>query len=296
MVPSAIANVSKTQYSIRNNSANSVRVAGRDYLGKVQMLNGNICWQVSVNPVGWAGTRVANVARTYSNYRPLRFVVHYMTNVATTQAGCLYFGTVWGDSVVDPVNPAGLLTSDGGTQFSVWKNQTCPISFRNLPQRAFYTEDTHGTDSEPLTAVMTCQDPSNGLVAIAVGSVFVEYEYEFANAYMLPEYPSLLEGIQPFTVKAGAAGAPLVVETTTEATSAKPLRWLKAVKDVLSSGHKIIEAGKPYWTIATGVLNQYFLSETAEGTPLLLGSGVSLSNDIANNGAFFWQTAERQRL
>lgn len=69
---------------------------------------------IPANPAYWTGTRVAQLAPGYQQYRPLAFTWEYIPQVAVTQPGTVTMGTLWDTSVNNNDLQQTLVTSNGG--------------------------------------------------------------------------------------------------------------------------------------------------------------------------------------
>lgn len=144
-----------------------------------------ISYYMPANPLWWQGTRIAAQARSYQNYRPLRFVIHYRPQVGSTSENSLFIGTLWqGNSinVVDSIEPS-LVTSPGGVYLPAWNDVMTEVKLgRHLPQQMFPVNDRHFT-TVPFTVVSRSSPggPSSKSAPMP-GRIFIEYVYELRNA------------------------------------------------------------------------------------------------------------------
>lgn len=69
---------------------------------------------IPCNPAYWSGTRIAQLAPGYQQYRPLNFTWEYIPQVAVTQTGTVTMGTLWDTSVRSADLQQTLVTSNGG--------------------------------------------------------------------------------------------------------------------------------------------------------------------------------------
>lgn len=98
-LPSAYATHVKSWYNAVNVGKNRLRVSGCDLVYRIPdavTSNSNQAFVViPSNPAYWTGTRVASIASTYSNYRPIRMSFHYVPQVSVTTPGTVVMGTLW---------------------------------------------------------------------------------------------------------------------------------------------------------------------------------------------------------
>lgn len=84
---------------------NDMHVAGCDLVRKIgsTIVNANgideLFSVIPCNPCYWGGTRIAQLAPGYQQYRPLEFSYEYVPQVAVTQEGTVTIGTLWCTSV-----------------------------------------------------------------------------------------------------------------------------------------------------------------------------------------------------
>jgi len=219
--PLARGGVMRAQYQIAGYSKDKVLLNGSDYLGDVFLWKDHLAFDLSINPICWKGTRIANVARSYANFVPKRCTVRYVPNVNAAQiTGQLTIGTNWGNSPVDPNNHAFYQTSPGGAIFSAWLESTHVIPLDRLPQKSFYTNMTTGeVDTEPFRIQMLCTDLRESTVApLVVGKIEVSYAFEFSNPQVLEEFTSRVNASVSSTLDPVAAEAEVVLRVPTAAS------------------------------------------------------------------------------
>lgn len=123
------------------------------------------------------GTRISQFAPAYQNYRPLAFRVSYIPQVAVTQQGTVFMGTLWNQA--SPVSniQQSLFTSNGGclTQCYVPADTTVTLG-RNLQQNLFTMNDALNPDTCPFMFLAGVRGAT-----VVPGYFYVTYTYEFRN-------------------------------------------------------------------------------------------------------------------
>lgn len=187
-LPAAYASHVKPSFRIISKAQNSVRVAGCDLVQSlppsISKISGsdNLFTIISSNPAYWMGTRVAQIAPAYMNYRPIRMTLNYIPQVAVTQAGTVIMGTLWnGASPASDIQQT-LLTSNGGRMINCYVPATTRIALgANLPQNLFTLNGSLEPDTQPFIFVAIARGCTNSEGTVVPGYFFVEYEYEFKN-------------------------------------------------------------------------------------------------------------------
>lgn len=139
---------------------------------------------IPVNPAYWTGTRVAQMAPAYMNYRPIQLTFHYIPQVAVTQPGSVIFGTLWNGAAPTTDIQQALNTSNGGGIINCYVPASTRISLgSNLQQNLFTLSGSINPNTSPFifTALARgCVDSSGRYVT--PGYFMVDYVYEFKNA------------------------------------------------------------------------------------------------------------------
>lgn len=170
-------------FSINRGTDNCV-VSGYDLISYPATEFFAISYFMPINPIGWAGTRVAAIAAGYQNYRPLRIVIHYRPQVGSTDQKSLFIGTLWQNNTVNSfqsVEPT-LLTSSGGVYVPSWQSVDTVVPCGNkLPQRLYPIRDPI-SPTTPFNIVCRSSTGGNTTQAVAMpGRIFIEYTFEFQN-------------------------------------------------------------------------------------------------------------------
>lgn len=129
------------------------------------------------NPAYWMGTRISQFAPAYQNYRPLSFRVSYIPQVAVTQQGTVFMGTLWNEAAPADNIQQSLFTSNGGclTQCYVPADTTIQLG-RNLQQNLFTMNESLNPDTCPFMFLAGVRGAS-----VVPGYFYVTYTYEFRN-------------------------------------------------------------------------------------------------------------------
>lgn len=129
------------------------------------------------NPAYWMGTRISQFAPAYQNYRPLTFRVSYIPQVAVTQQGTVFMGTLWNEAAPADNIQQSLFTSNGGclTQCYVPCDTTIKLG-RNLQQNLFTMNESLNPDTCPFMFLAGVRGAD-----VIPGYFYVSYTYEFRN-------------------------------------------------------------------------------------------------------------------
>lgn len=190
-LPASYASHVKAGFRILSKSSTSTRIAGCDLvyplpasLASKSGLNDFLFSVIPANPAYWTGTRVAQLAPAYMNYRPLALTFHYIPQVAVTQPGSVIYGTLWNGAA-----PAGdlqqtLNTSNGGGIINCYVPCSTRIALgNNLQQNLFTLNGDINPDTSPFMFVAVARGCVNdaGTQQIVPGYFMVDYVYEFKN-------------------------------------------------------------------------------------------------------------------
>lgn len=123
------------------------------------------------------GTRISQFAPAYQNYRPLSFRVSYIPQVAVTQQGTVFMGTLWNEAAPTDNIQQSLFTSNGGclTQCYVPADTTIKLG-RNLQQNLFTMNESLNPDTCPFMFLAGVRGAD-----VVPGYFYVTYTYEFRN-------------------------------------------------------------------------------------------------------------------
>lgn len=188
-LPSAFVRTPVAKFSTRG-VENGIMVTGCDLVydipDTIQQSSSKIFAVIPANPLYWLGTRIAGLANMYQNYRPLSFSVHYVPQVAVTQPGTVFMGTLWESTSSHSDLQQTLLTSNGGLATPCYSPATSNVRLKtNLSMNLYRLHETGTYDSVPFYFVA-------GLAGASVvpGYFFVTYKYVFKNAMGTSWYAS----------------------------------------------------------------------------------------------------------
>lgn len=180
-LPAAYASHVRARFNMLSKSSSGCRCSGTDLIypipATVSSSNDTLFAIFPCNPAYWSGTRIAQIAPAYQNYRPIRFRVSYIPQVAVTQPGTVFMGTLWNEGA--PVNDIqqSLFTSNGGclTQCYIPCDTTVALG-SNLQQNLFQMTDSLNPDTCPFLFLAGVRGGE-----VVPGYFYVSYEYEFKN-------------------------------------------------------------------------------------------------------------------
>lgn len=187
-VPAAYTRNYNKQFLVDQLTATSARVSGSDLVYSIpdSIVTGsatNVMTVIPSNPAYWLGTRIAAIAAGYQNFRPLKFEVHYVPQVAVTQAGNVIAGTLWHDAPPRINLQQTLRTSNGGMMTQCYKPAVSHIRLQtNLQYNLYRMGGDIDAQSMPFYYLAICIACKNGSNAqIIPGYFYVNYSYEFKN-------------------------------------------------------------------------------------------------------------------
>jgi hypothetical protein len=160
-------------------TGNSVRVTGYDLIYNTDegVIQGPFC-VVPCNPAYWTGTRIATIANSYSQFRPISIRFDYYPQVSTMNNGNVMVGTIWNNNANSNNLQQTLATSNGGKIFPVYATTRIPIKLQtNLAQNLFDFQGYLDSKNNPFMFIATTQQSNN----IIPGYFMVSYTFEFKN-------------------------------------------------------------------------------------------------------------------
>lgn len=180
-LPAAYASHVRARFNMLSKSSSGCRCSGTDLIypipATVTSSTDTLFAIFPCNPAYWSGTRIAQIAPAYQNYRPIRFRVSYIPQVAVTQPGTVFMGTLWNEGA--PVNDIqqSLFTSNGGclTQCYIPCDTNVALG-SNLQQNLFQMTDSLNPDTCPFLFLAGVRGGE-----VVPGYFYVSYEYEFKN-------------------------------------------------------------------------------------------------------------------
>lgn len=180
-MPAAYASHIRPRFSILSRSNRHCVVSGCDLIYKIPATlnsSGDALFSViTANPAYWKGTRIGRIAPAYQTYRPLSFKVSYIPQVAVTQSGTVFMGTLWDMAPPQDNLQQSLLTSNGGqlTQCYIPADSTVALG-RNLQQNLFKMTGALSTDTNPFIFCVGVAGAN-----VIPGYLYVTYQYELRN-------------------------------------------------------------------------------------------------------------------
>lgn len=180
-LPAAYATHIRPRFNILARTLNSVRVSGCDLV--YPLPNGVVSGTdvlfsiITCNPAYWTGTRIAQFAPAYMNYRPISLTFSYIPQVAVTQSGTVFMGTLWNGAAPSTNIQQTLFTSNGGclTQCYVPCDTTIMLG-ANLPQNLFTLSGAISPETSPFLFMAGVRGAT-----VVPGYFYVTYTFEFKN-------------------------------------------------------------------------------------------------------------------
>lgn len=181
-LPAAYASHVRPRLNVLATGENTVRVSGCDLVyplpNNVETgFNSAIFAVIPCNPAYWTGTRVAQFAPAYMNYRPLAMTFSYIPQVAVTQSGTVFMGTLWNGAAPLSNIQQTLFTSNGGclTQCYVPCDTTIKLG-TNLQQNLFTMSGAMSPNTSPFIFMAGVRGSE-----VVPGYFYVTYTFEFKN-------------------------------------------------------------------------------------------------------------------
>lgn len=180
-LPAAYSTHVRPSCTIVSRSANVMRVSGRDLVYRIpdELVSSTnpVFVTIPCNPAYWKGTRVANFAAAYMNYRPIRLTFSYIPQVSVVQAGTIIAGTLWNGAALPSEYQQTLVTSNGGGMVQCYLPGDFHITLgSNLQQNLFTTGGDLNPDTSPFIFVACVAGAT-----VVPGYFFVSYTFEFKN-------------------------------------------------------------------------------------------------------------------
>lgn len=180
-LPAAVATTTKAYFTV-SDSENGVCVSGCDLVqalpGSVSSYNTAACFAcITANPCYWTGTRISQFAAVYQCYRPIRFRVGYVPQVAVTEPGTVVCGTLWNSPAAPGALEQTLVTSNGGAMSPCYSSFITDVTLgANLPQNLFNCAGPLHPDTNPFVFLAYMRGAN-----VVPGYFFVEYTYDLKN-------------------------------------------------------------------------------------------------------------------
>lgn len=171
---------------VRTDSTTMV-VSGLDLVYTIpdeEIHNGsNVLTIIPANPAYWTGTRIASIALGYQQYRPLKFIVHYVPIVSAMQQGNVFGGSIWTNAPIDTNNIQKILvTSSGGMSTQVFNPKSVNVRCKdNLKQNLYNIGGEMSDESNPFYYVAIGVGNFAQNARVTPGYFWVSYTYSFKN-------------------------------------------------------------------------------------------------------------------
>lgn len=180
-LPAAYASHVRPRFNVATRSATGAVVSGCDLVYPLpNMVATDTDYLFAVipsNPAYWAGTRIAQFAPAYMNYRPIAMTFSYIPQVAVTQPGTVFMGTLWNGAAITTNLQQTLVTSNGGCLTQCYVPCDTKIQLgTNLQMNLF----TMSGDLNPTTSPFIFLAGVRG-ADVVPGYFYVTYTYEFKN-------------------------------------------------------------------------------------------------------------------
>lgn len=180
-LPAAYATHVRPRFAVVSHTINSVRVSGCDLVypisDTVTQSDASVFAIIPANPAYWSGTKIGQFAPAYMNYRPISMTFSYIPQVAVTQPGTVFMGTLWNGAPSTDDIQQSLFTSNGGclTQCYIPCDTSITLG-SNLPQNLFTLAGSLNPDTNPFIFVAGVRPAT-----VVPGYFYVSYTYEFKN-------------------------------------------------------------------------------------------------------------------
>lgn len=187
-IPAAIARRFNKQWRIIRQDSTSVTITGKDLIYSIpdSMIGNNlsnVMTIITANPAYWIGTRMATMASSYQNYRPISLSVTYVPYCGSTQVGTVIGGTIWQQAPVHNALQQSLQTSNGGFMTQAYAPMTRSIILgSNLQKNLYQMGGDLEEQSNPfifLAITQGCYNERNE--RIIPGFFYIQYTYTLKN-------------------------------------------------------------------------------------------------------------------
>lgn len=178
-IPAASSGTNKVRFKQTRVGPSTVRVSGYDliYDTDERLVDGAFC-TIPCNPAYWSGTRVATIATSYAQYRPISLQFDYYPQVSTMTSGNIVAGTLWNNNNGSNTTKQSLATSNGGKVFPIYQRASSRIKLKtNLTKNLYGFQGYLDPDTNPFNFVAIAQHSNN----IVPGYYMVKYVYDFKN-------------------------------------------------------------------------------------------------------------------
>lgn len=166
----------------------SVTVSGCDLIYSIpnsiqaQNQDTTVISMIPANPAYWTGTRIAALAASYQNYRPLNLEFMYVPMCATTQQGNVIAGTFWNEVPNSENLQQSLKTSNGGIITQAFKPANSIVKLKsNLQFNLYRMGGAIDQQSNPFMFIALAVACTNNNAQIVPGYFYVKYRYILKN-------------------------------------------------------------------------------------------------------------------
>lgn len=179
-------NFSKRMRVIKTNSTSMV-VSGLDLVYSIPDVSINkgskVLTIIPSNPAYWTGTRISSMALGYQQYRPLKFVVHYVPIVSAMQQGNIFGGTIWNNVTIAEENlQQTLVTSSGGMSTQVFCYKSSNVRCKdNLSRNLYNIGGQLDEESNPFYYIAIGVGNFKDDERVTPGYFWISYTYSFKN-------------------------------------------------------------------------------------------------------------------
>lgn len=187
-LPAAFTKNFNKEWKIISQDATSMTVSGRDLIYQIPdtlatNVDSPIMTVITANPAYWIGTRMANMAAAYQNYRPIALSVTYVPHCGSTQVGTVIGGTLWQQAPSENALQQTLQTSNGGFMTQAFMTTTKSIILgSNLQKNLYQVGGDLADTSNPFIFIAIAQGCYNeNKERIVPGYFYISYTYVLKN-------------------------------------------------------------------------------------------------------------------
>lgn len=149
--PVSVGYQTRTVARLNENAGNASLVTREMF--QIDAHSGGLSFALPMCPTKWQNTRTAQLAGTYTDFRPLRVKIQWLPSVSTSTAGSVAVGTVWSGARL-PSNSETfdalsrtLSATNGGFITTAWRPHTSQVALRtNLRANNFPMYDVDPDD------------------------------------------------------------------------------------------------------------------------------------------------------
>lgn len=205
LAPVALGTADMTVSARVRNQGDGATISGRDFLTPINVNNhvvGDVRYTMPITPFMLPQSRLAALATIYEKWRIRKLIFHYVTAVATSQAGQLIHYVDYdvtnrlSTSSQSNVNIASAHSKS--TPFSVWNDSK--LSYGRAGQW-LYTNNNGDDDRWDSAGLYTVICATNFGGDVDLGSIYVEYDIDFFQGQAAtPSSGNLVTGVYGYAV------------------------------------------------------------------------------------------------